>query len=361
MILIINRYLAFQVFIGLCIATAVLLPLLGFLDLLGQLDDVGKMSYERKGLYRVKDAFLHTALMLPRRFIQLAPFIALLGNVIALGRLAINLELTALRVAGISPIRLSLAPLVVGLIFVLFIAMLEQFVAPQLQQKALLQRAVAFEQSVQLGKTLGIWTRNEKNILRIGEMLNDKKAINIEILHFEDNGTLLTYTYAKYADIINDNLWELREVITKTFTEDQIESVSTSSMSWKSFLNPSDISTLNKTPESLSPLELFQHVRFLRTTGQETDAYALALWRKAGGGLTTIAMLLLSIPFVLGSTRAGMANKLVLAAMVGICVYLLDQIIANAGLLLHLNPALTALSPGLVLIVLANFWLRRIP
>ena len=131
-------------------------------------------------------------------------------------------------------------------------------------------------------------------------------------------------------------------------------------MNWKSFLNPDEISILNKTPESLSIFELFQHVHFLRTTGQEADAYALALWRKAGGALTTIAMMLLSIPFVLGSVRTGLVNKLVLAAMVGICVYMLDQIIANAGLLLHLNPALTALFPGLALIVLANFWLRRI-
>ena len=85
---IINRYLAFQVVMGLGIATAVLLPLFGFLDLLDQLDDVGK------GTYRVTDAFLHTGLLLPRRFIQLAPFIALLGNVIALGRLAVGSELT---------------------------------------------------------------------------------------------------------------------------------------------------------------------------------------------------------------------------------------------------------------------------
>jgi lipopolysaccharide export system permease protein len=46
--------------------------------------------------------------------------------------------------------------------------------------------------------------------------------------------------------------------------------------------------------------------------------------------------------------------------MVGISVYLLDQIIANAGLLLHFPPALTALFPGLTLILIANFWLRRI-
>ncbi len=357
---IINRYLAYQVFIGLCIATAVLLPLISFLDLLGQLGDVGKMAQDRRGFYGVKDAFLHTALFMPRRFIQLAPFIALLGSVIALGRLAINLELTALRIAGISPIRISLAPIGVGVILILFVAILEQFIAPQLQQKAILHRAMVLEQTVQLGGELGIWTRDEKNILRIGEMLNAKKAANVEVLHFDDNGSLLTYTHAKYADIIDDNLWKLREVITKTFTGEQINSVSTSSMNWKSFLSPDDISSLNKTPESLSPVELFQHVRFLRTTGQEADAYALALWRKAGGALTTIAMLLLSIPFVLGSSRTGLVNKLVLAAMVGIGVYLLDQIIANAGLLLHLNPALIALFPGLALIVLANFWLRRI-
>lgn len=351
---IINRYLALQVLMGLGIATAVLLPLFSFLDLLDQLDDVGK------GTYRIQDAFLHTALLLPRRFVQLAPFIALLGNVIALGRLAVNSELTALRVAGVSPIRISLAPLGVGLILLLFMVVLEQFVAPQLQQRAISSRAVALDKSAALGKNLGIWTRDERNILRIGEMLHAKKAADIEVMHFDDNGFLLTYTYAKYADIITDHLWELSDVTIKTFTEQRIESASTKSMNWRSFLNPDDISTLTKSPESLSPIELFLHVRFLRATGQEADAYALALWRKAGGALTTIAMLLLSIPFVFGSVRTGLGNKLVLASMLGISVYLFDQVIANVGLLLHLNPALTALGPGLVLIALANFWLRRV-
>lgn len=357
MILIVNRYLASQVFMGLCIATAVLLPLFSFLDLLDQLDDVGK------GTYRVKDAFLYTGLMLPRRFSQLAPFIALLGTVIALGRLAKNLELTALQIVGISPIRVSIAPLVVGFILLIFIALLEQFVAPKLQQKAILHRAMALEQSVQLGKNLGIWTRNERNILRIGEMITSKTAINVEVLHFDEDGFLLTYTHAEYAKIIDDNLWELRKVISKAFTknEEKIKSISMDSMQWESFVNPTDISTLNKSPESLSPFDLFQHVRFLKNTGQEADAYELALWRKVGGAFTTIAMLLLSIPFVFGSSRTGFANKLVLAVMVGISVYLLDQIISNAGLLLHFPPALTALFPGLALILIANIWLRRIP
>ena len=95
---VINRYLATQVLIGLGIAVAVLLPLFSFLDLLDQLDDVGK------GTYRVQDAFLHTALASATQICSTCPFIALLGNVIGLGRLAMWSELTALRVAGVFPL-----------------------------------------------------------------------------------------------------------------------------------------------------------------------------------------------------------------------------------------------------------------
>ncbi|MDH5480697.1 MAG: LptF/LptG family permease, partial [Nitrosomonas sp.] len=119
-------------------------------------------------------------------------------------------------------------------------------------------------------------------------------------------------------------------------------------------------STLTKPPESLSPLELLQHVNFLRNTGQDADSYALALWRKAGGALMTIAMLLISIPFVFGSIRSGLGNKLVFAAIIGIAVYLLDQIIANTGLLLRINPIFVALFPSIFLILIANLWLRRV-
>lgn len=349
----IYRYLVLQVLIGLAIATAILLPLFAFLDLLHQLDDVGK------GTFQVKDAFFYTGLLLPRRFIQLAPFIALLGNVIALGRLAVGSELIVMRAAGVSPLQISLAPLSVGLVLLLTDVLLDQFVAPQLQQKAISTRAVALEKSAALGKGLGIWTRDERNILRIGEMVHAARAADIEIMHFDENGFLKSFTYAKNADFIGDDVWELSDVTTKAFTGNRIESVSTNSLKWKSFLGSDDISTLTKTPESLSPIELIQHVRFLRSTGQEADAYVLALWRKAGGALTAVAMLLLSIPFVFGSIRAGLANRLVLAAMLGMSVYLFDQIVANAGLLLHMNPAIVALAPGLMLITLAVFWLRR--
>jgi lipopolysaccharide export system permease protein len=351
--MIIFRYIVYQVFIGFAISIAILLPLFSFFDLLDQLDDVGR------GTYRIKDAFLYTAMLLPRRLIQIAPFVALFGTVIALGKLAVNSELIALRVAGLSPLRISFAPLSIGLLLLSSIAILEQFVAPQMQQRAITYRAIALEQSAQLGKDLGIWTRNERNILRIGQMVHTKRAADIEILELNKEGFLLKHTLAQYANIISDDIWELNNVIIRRFYNDQISATHEESLHWESFLNPEDILTLTKPPESLSPLELVRHVEFLRSTGQDADSYALALWRKIGSALMTIAMLMLSIPFVFGSIRTGLSNKLVFAALIGLAVYLLDQIIANTGLILRLNPAMIALGPGLIMIILAGVWLRR--
>ena len=352
--MIIYRYIAYQVLIGFAISTAILLPLFSFFDLLDQLDDVGK------GTYRAIDAFFYTAMLLPRRFIQIAPFVALLGTVIALGKLAVNSELIALRVAGLSPQRISFAPLGMGVLLLMTVAILEQFAAPQLQQKAITYRAIALEQSAELGRNLGIWSRNEHNILRIGQIVNNKRAADIELLQLDADGFIVTHTLAGFADIVEEDIWELSNTIVRTFQDGGRISVNRMDVvRWPSFVDPEDIATLTKPPESLSPLELYRHVEFLRSTGQDADSYALALWRKAGSALMTIAMLLLSIPFVFGSIRSGLSNKLIFATLIGMGVYLLDQIIANAGLILNLNPALVALGPGFTIIILANIWLRR--
>jgi lipopolysaccharide export system permease protein len=100
-------------------------------------------------------------------------------------------------------------------------------------------------------------------------------------MHFDDNGSLLRYMYAEYANIINEELWQLRNVVIKTFNGNAVEIVTRESVPWEPFLKEEDISTLTKSPESLSPAELFLHVHFLRATGQESDAYELALWGKA--------------------------------------------------------------------------------
>ncbi len=352
--MILEQYLARQILAGLLMATVILLPLFSFLDFVEQLDDVGT------GFYSSADAFLHVMLTMPRRFIQLCPFIALLGNVAALGRLAVNFELISLRAAGYSPLQISMASLKVGLLLLVFVGILEQFVAPPLQQKAIAMRAAALDQGAELGKNLGIWTRNNEQILRIGNIQHDTRLSPVEILTVNEAGMLAEYLHAEGFEIINNKEWILYGVNKKSVRNGTVTTSANASMVWDTFLNPEQISTLTKPHESLSPAELFRYIAYLRTTGQEYQAYELALWRKFGGVLTMLGMLLLSIPFVFGSIRTGVANRLVFAGVTGIVVYLLDQIFSNAGLLLDLSPQLVALLPGVLLISASTLWLARV-
>ena len=351
---ILDRYLMKQVAWGIFVSTLVLLPLFCFLDLVDQLDDVGT------GHYKTSDAFLYVLLSIPRRFIQLSPFIALIGNVTALGRLSINHELMSLRSAGYSPAQIGMASMKVGLGLLVILGVLEMFVAPPLQQNAIAHRAAAMEQSAELGSGLGIWTRNGQQILRIGNLLHDTRQATVEILSLDSNDKLSEYISAEGFDIVSNEKWLLHKVTRKIFSEESVSSTVMDSMPWKTFLNPAQISTLTKPQESLSPVELFRYVQHLQSTGQEVDVYLLSLWKKVGGPLTMLGMLLLSVPFVFGSVRTGFANRLVLASVTGIMVYLLDQIFSNVGLILKLDPSFIALTPGLMLIWIARVWLRRV-
>ncbi|NKB37242.1 MAG: LPS export ABC transporter permease LptG [Gammaproteobacteria bacterium] len=349
-----ENYIVRQIGAGLAISAAVLIPLFSFLDLIEQLDDVGE------GFYRTRDAFIYVIYLLPRRFIELAPFIALLGTVIGLGRLAVNLELITMRAAGLSPMRISLVVLKVGFFLLILLTVLEQYVAPKYQQKAISHRAEALAQSAELGSDLGTWTRDKSQVLRIGESAPGSLMRDIEIMTFDQDGSLREHLNAEYAEIVTASEWELSNVTRRKFSKRSLETSHFENILWRPFLNSEQMATLNRPAESLSPVELYQYVSYLKKTGQKSDAYELALWRKFGGGLVTIAMLLLSVPFVFGSVRGGIANRLVLAGITGICVYLLDQIAANVGLLLDLSFPLVALAPGLILIWIAVAWLQRI-
>lgn len=350
----VETYLMRRISVGLLIAAAILLPLFSFFDLIDQMEDVGQ------AFYRIQDAFYIVLLLLPRRLIQLLPFIALIGNVIALGRLALNSEIIAMRAAGLTPARISLASFKVGLCLLVMLGVLEQVVAPEMQSKAIAHRLDALNQSAELGEDLGLWTRDENQVLRLGEAIRASYVQDVEIFTLDDRGLLRGYIHAQRAEIISDSLWRLHDVNGKEFAGERIDTISLERMAWRPFLSSEEVSTLTRPAESLSPTELYHHIRYLKETGQQHDEISLAYWRKFGAGVIMLAMLLLSVPFVFGSIQTGIGYRLVLAGITGICIYLLDQILSNAGLLLDLNHALVALTPGLALMFIGILWLQKV-
>jgi lipopolysaccharide export system permease protein len=333
----------------------ILVALFSLLELMSQLDDVGK------GNYQVKDVLLFIGLTLPRRMLELMPISTLLGSVVALGLLADHNELLAMQAGGLSVRRICWSVFASGTILILLSALLAEIVVPPLDQLARKKRALAVSGT---GFTLtkqGFWARRNSSYIHVGKTHSGGIATDLDIFETDETGRLEIYTHAREADIQDNNQWVLREITRKTFTDQGITTTQLPSLRLESFLSSDQVEVLEIPADSLSSSDLYRYAGALRESGQNADRYLLALWRKLGVPLTTGAMVLLSLPFVFGSTRSVTAGKrIMLGSFVGIVFYFADQVIVHLGLLLSLSPMMVAMAPVIIISGLALWKLRQI-
>jgi lipopolysaccharide export system permease protein len=110
----------------------------------------------------------------------------------------------------------------------------------------------------------------------------------------------------------------------------------------------------------MQPIELYQYVRDLERRNQPAARYAQELWAKIDMPLSMAAMILIAAPFVFGPLRSqGTGQRMMIGTMIGIVFSLAQQITTYLGLLLNLNPALTATLPSVLLMALALYLFRR--
>ena len=324
---IIDRYIGISFLRSFLLIFTIVIVLFSLLELISQLDDVGK------GDYQVKDVFLFIALTLPKRMLELMPVSTLLGSVVALGLLADHGELTAMQAGGMPVRRICWSVFAAGTTLILLTGLLAELVVPPLDQLARKKRALAISGT---GFTLtqqGFWARRNSTYIHVGKTLSDRVAIDLDIFETDENGRLEVYTYAREVNIQDDNQWVLRAITRKTFTDQGIATTHMPSLTLDSFLSSDQVEVLEIPPDSLSSSDLYRYAGALRESGQNADRYALALWRKLGVPLTTGAMVLLSLPFVFGSTRRIAAGKrIMMGSFVGIVFYFGDQVIVYLGL-----------------------------
>jgi lipopolysaccharide export system permease protein len=349
----IDLYIGNQFIRGLVLISLILLTLFSFFELVNQLDDVGK------GNYKILDAFVFVGYTLPRRLLDLLPISTLLAGIIALGLLADHGELLAMQAGGVSVQRICLSVLSTGTILILSAGLLGEFVIPPLEQQARSLRSRALSNAGVTVTKQGLWARKGMSYINVGKTMVGGRATDIDIFESDELGRLRAYTYAREAIIGADNRWVLNEITRKTFGPQGIEEQKLPVLALESFLSADQVNILELPPDSLSSSDLSQYIAALRRSGQNADRYALALWRKLSVPLTTGAMVLLSLPFIFGSTRRISAGRrIMLGSLVAIVFYFADQVIVHLGLLLSLKPFIIAMIP-VVLISSIAFWKMR--
>jgi lipopolysaccharide export system permease protein len=351
----IDRYIMTQFVIGIIPALLLLLALFSFMSLANELEDVGK------GGFTLPDALMVVFLTTPKRIVELLPVSTLLGGLIGLGAMANYRELIAIRTAGISKQRIAQTVAVLALFLCVFISILQFFVVPGFEHEAATLRAQTSQNAeIVAGNSRAIWTRNDKNYIRVNRVRSDRTLANIEIYTTDEQGRLTQLVEASSALYFEQENWLLIDVLESTFKDGQVLETSQNRMPWDKLLSAEQAAALILPLEALAPHDLLKTISNMKKNQLDTHRYEVVLWQQVSLLPSLFAMALMSLPLLLGSVRTVSASQRALSGgLIGIGFYLLQQLSGHLAGILGLNPVLLILTPPFILLILAVMAIRH--
>ncbi len=354
---ILDRYIRQHLIQGFVLVLLVLVSIFSFLDFVEELDDIAI------GTYGTFDAIRFVLMTVPERALWLVPVSALLGSLIGLSVLDHNNELEVMRATGVSIPRIGWSVLKSTGLLIVIVIVFAQFISPALGERAWRDRALAIAGDVVLRKESGtnFWFRDGRRFISIRDMVYGRIPTEIEIYEFNEQGELIIFTEAREALRGIGGAWILKDVTRKHFNGLKIEYERLAELQWEGFLSPDQGAIIELDADSIAPSDLYFYARDLRSRGQNANRYELTFWRKINIPFATLAMVLIAFPFVFArNNRGGLGLRVLFGAGIGIAFYLIDQVLAQVGLLAKINPALTATAPAAVLFFVALISLRRV-
>lgn len=343
-----SAYLRREILGSTALVLGAFLCLFAFFDFLAELEEVGR------GGYLLKHALIFVGLSVPSRAYEVMPIAVLIGTLYALTQFARNSELTVLRAAGVSSMRLLGAVLRTGLIFVVLTFVLGEYLAPPLERVAQKWRLRSTNASVPQELRTGMWMRDGRLFVNIQRVLPDTSLEKVKIFEFDDAHRLLSMNQAERGAYSVDQGWLLSDVRQTRFADDRIETAHLPNLRWASELTPEMISVVMVTPERMALGSLYQYRKHLESNAQRSGRYDVAFWKKLAYPLVALVMMGLALPFCLGNQRAvNVGMRVLTGVMLGIGFYLLNALFSNLGIINEWPPFWSATAPSMLFFMLA--------
>ncbi len=353
MITLFDRYIGRAVLLGIVSVLALLLVLIGFFEVIGELEDV------EKG-YTTMMAYTYVVLTLPRYTYELFPIATLLGSLIGLGALASNSELMAMRAAGISIGRIVASTLKSGLLVLLVVLLIGEYVAPRAELQAQRMKMQALSDQITLKTRYGFWTRDDNTFINIRQILPNRVLADVSIYRYDDSQRLQQALHARRASY-KEGGWVLETVRQSQFSPQRVTVKVFDQLPWATRLKPSVLDVVTVMPHMLAAWDLWRYIDYLQQNGQSSQTYEVAFWGKLAAPLVTLVMLFLSIPFVFGSLRSvGIGQRIFVGSMLGIVFYLLNRAFSYMAVVYSVNALFATLLPVLLFFGYALWKFKRV-
>ena len=356
----VDRLVATSVLGGVALAWLVLVSFDALMTFISEINAVGE------GSYTLAKAAAYTLLTVPRRLYEMFNYAALIGSLAGLGALAGSGELTALRAAGMSKLRICASAVLALLMLTALVTVVGETLAPVGDQQARALALAAKSSDVSLGRGGSVWARDGDTVIYAGagRTHQDVEGSHIEldrvrVFEFEDDGRLASLAVAARATH-DEGRWTLFDVRQTRFGEHSAQSEQAAELHWQSSLDPDLLALSIVKLDYLAMRDLGRNIAYLERNGLDASKFREAWWSRLLYPLNVLVLAFCALPFAFGALRSGgLSKRLFIGIVLAIAFYFLQRAVVSMGTVYGIHPAISNLLPPLLLAAWASVYFRR--
>ena len=351
-----DRYLFKTLSFSLLFSVGLFLCLDVLFAIIAELNDI-------KGAYTIGDVFYFVVLTIPGRIYELFPLTAVVAVVISLGSLAAGSELVVMLASGLSKLRIAGSVLLAVSFWLIWVVLMGEYVSPAGEKMANAFRAQEISDGQGIATESSVWIRDGTTIFNARRLIKGQAASEyvlegVTVFEFDDN--VVKKVSRASSAFFTGGQWLLKDLEVSRFDAEGVKVDRFEEQQWESRIRPEILNISLIRPKYLSIRDIQKLQQFAGKDEQLLSAYQVAWWSKWFFPFFVLVIALCGVPFVFGQLRSGgFGQRLVVGAMLGVVMYLLNKTLLNVGEVYHVHPAVVVVLPSVLIASVAIWSLRR--
>ena len=328
-----------------------------FFNFLSEMSSIGQFNYT------TLEAFRYIAFLIPEVAYKHASPVILLGCVLGMGHLATTNQLIVLRISGMSIFKLTFLTMKTALIFIIAIIIIGEIFSPIASDEAEKGRSEALGHSIASQSQEGFWIRDGENFINVQKNIDGKLFTDVTIFEVSSSNKISKVIASENATFDGKSLKMNNAEI---FSIDSSKEIADISLKERNSYNKTVsfdqdlIDSLKKETDELTTWNIIKQIQFLSDNKLRSGIFEVELYKRLIKPITLMAMILLAMLFVFGSTRdVTLGRKIFFGVSLGLSFEMLSRIGGAMALSLDFNPMISAVLPTTVVMVIAITLLIR--
>jgi len=346
-----DRYIAKTLLSYTLVVLLVWLSIYSFFNFLREINVVGQESYT------ILSAIKYIILKIPEVTYNQATPVILLGCVLGMGHLATTNQLLIFRISGASILKITGTTLKNALIFVITIIFIGELLAPMSSNFAELGRSNALGDNVISTSQEGFWIRDSDNFINVKKNIDGKIFSGITIIKVNSSNKIESVIKSENAVFDGNSLDMSGTEIFSISDEGVFDNISLKEHDFynqKVSFDQDLIDSLKKEPKDLTTWTIIKQIQFLSDNKLRSGVFEVELYKRLIKPVTLVAMILLAMLFIFGSTRdITLGKKIFFGVALALSFEMLSRIASALALSFDFNPLISAVLPSTLVMLIS--------